>query len=174
MNMSARGFLRVVGFMYAMFGAAGIAASLLPSIGLLIVCGFGAMMFLVTPPGLVLEYGIQAACFGQSRGPYGCNLDADVIQRALTVIMALSVMSFVGGLSGAWAASTKDQQAGRAVWLALVVVSLGVALWSSSVWFTDGGRSHPLINGGIVAVPNAFWSLAYATAYFRWWRKGAD
>jgi hypothetical protein len=166
MNMSAKRFLRVVGFMYVMFGAAGFTASLLPSMGLLLVCGFGAMMFLVTPPGLVLEYGIQAFCFGQPRGPYFCNLDPDAIQRARTAIMALCVMSVVGGLSGAWAASTKDLQAGRAVWLALVVVSLGVALWSLRVLFTA--------EGGIVAVPNAFWALAYATAYFRWVRKGAD
>jgi hypothetical protein len=165
--------------MYVMFGAVGITASLLPSMGLLFVGGFGAMIFFVTPLELVLGYGFQAACFEQSGGL--CNYAAtvplgqmtDEIQHARTVIMALCVMSVVGGLSGAWAASTKDLQAGRAVWLALVVVSFGVALWSLR-GFTAAGVSHPLINGGIVAVPNAFWALAYATAYFRWLRKGAD
>jgi len=133
------------------------------------------MIFLVTPPELVLGYGFQAACFEQSWGLCNYNAsDSDAIQHARTVIMALCVKSVVGGLSGAWAASTKDLQAGRAVWLALVVVSLGVALWSLRGWFTAAGVSHPLINGGIVTVPNAFWALAYATAYFRWLRKGAD
>ena len=170
MKISAECFLRVVGFIYVIIGAAGLAASLLPSMGLLYVCGLSAMTFLVTPPGLVLEYGIQASCFEQPRGAWGCNLDADVIQHARTVIMALCVMSVVGGLSGIWAASTKDKQAGRAVWLALIVVSLGVAFWNLSGWFSDARR----INTFAAPVPSAFWALAYATAYFRWLRKGAD
>jgi hypothetical protein len=170
MNIYAKGFLRGVGLLYVTFGIVGLAASLLPSMDLLYLCGLGAMFILVTPPGLTLEYGIQAGCFEQPRGAWGCNLDADVIHHARTVITALCVIAVVGGLSGIWAASTKDKQAGRAVWLALVVLSLGVALWNLNVWFFDAHHSDPFTT----PAPSTFWAFVYTTAYLRWWRKDAE
>jgi hypothetical protein len=106
MKLSAKGFLRVVGFMYVTLGTGGLAALLLPSMGLLYLCGFSAVFLLVTPPGFALEYGIQASCFGP---PRACNLDADVIQHARAVLRLLCVISVVGGLSGIWADIYKRQ-----------------------------------------------------------------
>jgi hypothetical protein len=163
MKISAKGFLRVVGFMYVTLGTGGLAALLLPSMGLLYLCGFSAVFLLVTPPGLALEYGIQASCFGP---PRACNLDADVIQHARTVLMALCVISVVGGLSGIWATSTKDKQAGRAVWLVLVVISVAVALWNWIVLLSDA-HPNPFENPTV----NTFWAVTYGAAYCLWWRN---
>jgi hypothetical protein len=166
MKISAKGFLRIVGFVYVTLGTGGLAALSLPSTGLLYLCGLSAVFLLVTPPGLPLEYGIQAGCFEH---PQACNLDADVIQHARTVIMALCVTSVVGGLSGIWATSTKEKQAGRGVWLVLVIVSLGIALWNLSVWLFD---AHP--SPFTVPTANTFWAVTYATAYCVWWQKDAE
>ena len=63
-----------------------------------------------------------------------------MIQHARAVVLTLCVISVVGGLSEIWATSTKDKQAGRAVWLVLVVISFGVALWN---WIALLSEAHP-------------------------------
>jgi len=163
MKISARRFLTVFGFVYLILGAMGLAALWLPSTPLLHASGVGAIFLLLTPPGMIMQYGVAAGCFGEPRAAWGCNLDADVILHARTVLVALCFISVLGGSAGVWAASTKDTQAGRAVWLALVVVSLGAALWR---WIDVAGSFAP-------PFPNTFWAVAYTNAYCLWPRKDA-
>jgi hypothetical protein len=159
MNISAKGFLRFVGFEYLAFGIAGITSLLVPSRFLLVLVGFGAVTLLVTPLRVIFEYGIQSSCFELPRG--ACNLNADEVQHARAVIMVLCTMSVAGGLAAIWAASTKDKQAGRAVWLVLIVVSVAVVLWNlKGMFFTS--------SSGILST---CWVVAYTLAYFRWLRS---
>jgi uncharacterized protein (DUF697 family) len=166
LKLSAQRFLQLVGFEYVAVGMVGLGALFLPSGSLLIIGGLSSMYLLVSPRALTLEYGIQAYCFEHPREAWGCNLDSDVIEHARFVVMVLCIMSVLGGLAGVWAASTKDKQAGRAVWLLLIVVSVGVLLWNLM------GSLNPFAN----PVPMLFtagWVAAYTMAYFRWLRNDA-
>lgn len=163
MKISARGFLRFVGFEYVAVGLAGLAAVHSGSFWFMVGCGEAALFLLVVPELSVMEYGIQASCFGQPSGSWGCNLEPAEIQHAQLAITALCVASILGGLAGIWAASTKDKEAGRAVWLVLVAISVAVGLWDlrlvfAGAYFLGCWRS-------------ALWAGAYVTAYSRWFGK---
>jgi hypothetical protein len=98
-------------------------------------------------------------------------------QHRQSVIVIACVISIIGGLAGAWASWTKDEDAARAVWLVLITGSFAVALWNLKVGFLDTPGGAPFGTPGI----SIFWSAGYAAAYhFRfvkdkfWPRVNAD
>lgn len=129
------------------------------------------MFVLNIPYDMVLQYGYQAGCQEKTGGPVGCNFEAGEIQHAQTVIVAMCAISILGGLSGVWGAWTKDEQAGLAVWLVLVLASAGVAYWNLQVWLSaPHGQLQPFAS----PAGSLFWFLAHAAAYFWWWRHKPD
>ena len=166
MKISAKSFLWFVGIKYVAMGVAGLLALRSGSFWFLVGCGVAALFLLAIPRIAILQYGIPATCFEQDGGSGGCNLDAAEIQHAHLVITAFCVTSILGGLAGIWAVTTKDKQAGRAVWLLLVAVSVAIGLWNLS----------PLVLGSfgelfLASWSSALWALAYAACYYQWLRQ---
>jgi hypothetical protein len=168
MNISSGNFLRFVGFEYVMLGVVGLTALLLPSSGLLMLCGLGQMALLVSPLDITFEYGGAAWCYELPKGGLGCNWNDDAIQNARAVISALCIISVVGGLSGIWAASTKDKPTGRVVWFVLMIVSVVVAL-SNFLWYFKSAMAF----SPFVFVVQTCWAAGYVVAYVRWSRSNA-
>jgi hypothetical protein len=143
-----------------------MVASLLRWSGTLYFSGLAAIFLLNTPSEMVFEYGIPAGCVGQPRQAFACNVEPTEAEHAQTVIVAMCAVSILGGLSGVWAAWTKDRQAGLAVWLVLVLASTGIACWNLHTWLSVP-RDQLLFSPGA----SIFWCLAYSGAYFWWWRQ---
>lgn len=162
MSIFGKGLLRFVSFEYVALGVVGLIGLFLPSSKLLTLCGWVMVFLLVAPLAACMEYGMQAICLGQPRGPWGCNLDAGAMQHARAMLMALCIASLVGGLLGIWGVSTRNNRVGHAVWFMLSVLSVAVALWNLKGFFVDSYTSNPL-----VVAPSILWAAAYATAYFR-------